>query len=72
MNDTIKNSQIQRKLINLCIKKTVEYKNFIKLLEKRLYRAVTSGDRRTGFYHFIGAGLGDRIINHSIWIDYTS
>jgi disulfide oxidoreductase YuzD len=32
---------------------------------------VTAGDRRTGFYHFIGASLGDQINNYSIWTGNT-
>lgn len=33
--------------------------------------AVTAGDRYTGYYHFIGASMGDQINNYSIWTDNT-
>ncbi|TMW71274.1 hypothetical protein FGB90_13090 [Alteribacter natronophilus] len=32
---------------------------------------VTTGDQHTGFYHFIGASLGDQISNNFIWTDRT-
>ena len=39
--------------------------------EKNYRNAVTAGEHRTGYYHFIGASLGDQINNYSIWTDNT-
>ncbi len=33
--------------------------------------AITAGNPITGFYHFIGASLGDQINNYDIWTDKT-
>lgn len=51
------------------------FRSYLALVEnkpKKDYRdAVTAGDRRTGFYHFIGASLGDQINNYAIWTENT-
>ncbi|HHT01529.1 MAG TPA: hypothetical protein GXZ96_02380 [Firmicutes bacterium] len=51
------------------------FRSYLALVENKPekdYRdAVTAGDRRTGFYHFIGASLGDQINNYSIWTANT-
>ncbi|WP_199900112.1 hypothetical protein [Caldalkalibacillus mannanilyticus] len=39
--------------------------------EKDYSDTVTSGDQDTGFYHFIGASMGDQISNNFIWTDST-
>lgn len=39
--------------------------------EKDYCDALTTGNRCTGFYHFIGGSMGDQISNNSIWTDST-
>ncbi|MGI5935856.1 MAG: hypothetical protein ACOX7I_03490 [Oscillospiraceae bacterium] len=51
------------------------FRSYLALIENKPekdYRdAVTAGDCCTGFYHFIGASMGDQINNYSIWTDNT-
>jgi hypothetical protein len=48
------------------------YVGFIENKRNKDYsNAVTAGNNRTGFYHFIGASLGDQISNSFIWTDST-
>ena len=39
--------------------------------EKDYTGVITTGSSRTGFYHYIGASLGDQISNRIIWTDST-
>lgn len=48
------------------------YLGFVENKPKKDYSdTVTTGDQRIGFYHFIGASLGDQISNNFIWTDNT-
>jgi hypothetical protein len=51
------------------------FRSYLALVENKPdkdYRdTVTAGDSRKGYYHFIGAGLGDRINDDSIRTDKT-
>ncbi|MFV8829764.1 hypothetical protein [Alkalihalobacterium sp. APHAB7] len=48
------------------------YLGFVENKPKKDYSdTVTTGDQRIGFYHFIGASLGDQISNNFIWTDRT-
>ncbi|EKQ57714.1 MULTISPECIES: hypothetical protein [unclassified Clostridium] len=39
--------------------------------EKDYCDTITAGNRHTGYYHFIGASMGDQISNSFIWTDNT-
>ncbi|MEJ6949636.1 hypothetical protein [Natronospora cellulosivora (SeqCode)] len=39
--------------------------------EKDYSNAITTGNHSIGFYHFIGASMGDQISNNFIWTDNT-
>lgn len=39
--------------------------------EKDYSDTITTGNHKTGFYHFIGASMGDQISNNFIWTDST-
>jgi len=47
--------------------------SYLGFTENKMYKDysndVTAGNQDTGFYHFIGASLGDQISNNSIWTD---
>lgn len=51
------------------------YKSYLGFVENKLSKdysdTITLGNDNTGFYHSIGASLGDQINNHNIWTDNT-
>lgn len=54
---------------------TFVFRSYLALVENKPekdYRdTVTAGNHCTGYYHFIGASMGDQINNYSIWTDNT-
>jgi len=48
------------------------YLGFVENIKKKDYsNDITAGNHCTGFYHYIGASMGDQISNYSIWTDST-
>lgn len=51
------------------------FKSYLALVKNKMKKSysneVTTGNPCTGFYHYIGASLGDQISNNFIWTDST-